>query len=165
MTRWRQRIGEDGMERLLQATITAGKATRTITESSLDRNIMDTTVQPKAVEHPTDARQYRKVHRAMLKIADHPQSATPAAFRRRTRIGHLKADGLLERNFRKGMKGDAINAVLCGSGHNLRKILARIRLLCLDIWRLRTFTRVVQTLTAAIMRLVWPWPLLPLQVA
>lgn len=40
-------------------------------------------------------------------------------------IGHMKKEGLLGRNFLKGMKGDAMNAVLCGVGHNLRKILAR----------------------------------------
>jgi IS5 family transposase len=43
-------------------------------------------------------------------------------------IGHLKSDGLLARNFLKGMEGDAINAMLCGAGHNLRKILAKLRL-------------------------------------
>ena len=42
-------------------------------------------------------------------------------------IGHMKADGLLGRNFLKGMQGDAINAILCGAGHNMRKILARLR--------------------------------------
>jgi len=44
-------------------------------------------------------------------------------------IGHMKADGLLGRNFLKGMQGDAINALLCGAGHNLRKILAHLRAL------------------------------------
>ena len=44
-------------------------------------------------------------------------------------IGHLKVDGRLGRNFLKGMQGDAINAILCGAGHNLRKILARLRAL------------------------------------
>ena len=44
-------------------------------------------------------------------------------------IGHMKADGLLGRNFLKGMQGDVINAMFCGAGHNLRKILARIRAL------------------------------------
>jgi len=63
-------------------------------------------------------------------------------------IDHMKAEGLLGRNFFKGMQGNAINAVLCGAGHNLRKILARIRLHCLAIWRLRTPEKVVQTLTA-----------------
>lgn len=57
------------MEKLLQLTIEAGKATRTITESSFDKVIVDTTVQPKKVQHPSDARLYRKVHAAMLRIA------------------------------------------------------------------------------------------------
>lgn len=43
-------------------------------------------------------------------------------------IRHMKAE-LLGRNFLKGVKGDAMNALLCGAGHNLRKILARIRTL------------------------------------
>ena len=70
MTRWRKRIGEKGMEKLLEATIHAGKRTRTITDQSLEKVIVDTTVQPKAVQHPTDARLYRKVHAAMLRIAE-----------------------------------------------------------------------------------------------
>ena len=43
-------------------------------------------------------------------------------------IGHLKSDGRLARNFLKGVAGDAINALLCGAGHNLRKILRKLRL-------------------------------------
>ena len=43
-------------------------------------------------------------------------------------IGHMKNEGLLGRNFLKGMQGDAMNAFLCGAGHNLRKILAQVRL-------------------------------------
>jgi IS5 family transposase len=70
MTRWRQRIGEKGVEKLLQITIEAGKATKTITERSFEKVIVDTTVQPKAIQHPTDARLYRKVHAAMLRIAE-----------------------------------------------------------------------------------------------
>jgi len=70
MTRWRQRSGEKGVEKLLQITIEAGKATQTITERSFEKVIVDTTVQPKAVQHPTDARLYRKIHAAMLRIAE-----------------------------------------------------------------------------------------------
>lgn len=43
-------------------------------------------------------------------------------------IGHMKADGKLGRNWLKGALGDAIHAVLCGAGHNLRMILRRLRL-------------------------------------
>jgi transposase, IS5 family len=40
-------------------------------------------------------------------------------------IGHMKNDGRVGRNFLKGTAGDAMNALLCGAGHNLRKILRR----------------------------------------
>ena len=40
-------------------------------------------------------------------------------------IGHMKTDGLLARNWLKGREGDAIHAVLCGAGHNLRLMLAQ----------------------------------------
>ena len=48
-------------------------------------------------------------------------------------IGHMKADGRLGRNFLKGAQGDAMKALLCGAGHNLRKILRRLALLCAQI--------------------------------
>lgn len=44
-------------------------------------------------------------------------------------IGHMKSDGLLERNWLKGSLGDAMHAILCGAGHNLRMILAHLRVL------------------------------------
>jgi transposase, IS5 family len=59
---------------------------------------------------------------------------TPAlakALRRRSaiepEIGHMKTDGRLARCGLKGTMGDAVFAVLCGCGHNLRKILAHLR--------------------------------------
>jgi transposase, IS5 family len=46
-------------------------------------------------------------------------------------IGHLKSDGLLERNHLKGTDGDAINAILCAIGHNMRLLAAWLKAL----WR------------------------------
>jgi len=43
-------------------------------------------------------------------------------------IGHRKSDGRLARNFLKGTTGDAMNAILAGAGHNLRKILRHLAL-------------------------------------
>lgn len=45
-------------------------------------------------------------------------------------IGHMKMDGRLGRNPLKGALGDALHAVMCGAGHNLRLILAMMRLPC-----------------------------------
>lgn len=44
-------------------------------------------------------------------------------------IGHMKSDGRLARCLLKGTIGDALFAVLCGCGHNIRKILTRFRAL------------------------------------
>jgi len=44
-------------------------------------------------------------------------------------IGHMKTDGRLSRCPLKGTTGDAIFAILCGCGHNIRKILAHLRAL------------------------------------
>lgn len=48
-------------------------------------------------------------------------------------IGHMKADGLLGKNWLKGADGDALHALLCGAGHNLRMILRHLRVLCLAL--------------------------------
>jgi transposase, IS5 family len=45
-------------------------------------------------------------------------------------IGHMKSDGRLARCFLKGAQGDAVNALLCAAGHNLRKVLKKLRLFC-----------------------------------
>jgi transposase, IS5 family len=44
-------------------------------------------------------------------------------------IGHMKSDGRLARCGLKGLLGDAVFAVLCGCGHNIRKLLAHLRAL------------------------------------
>ena len=44
-------------------------------------------------------------------------------------IGHMKADGLLGKNWLKGAEGEALHALLCGAGHNLRMILRHLRVL------------------------------------
>jgi transposase, IS5 family len=70
-------------------------------------------------------------------ISGSRRGVTPAIERKLKRrnavepvIGHLKSDGRLARNFLKGIEGDAMNALLCGAGHNLRKILRKLRLFC-----------------------------------
>lgn len=60
-------------------------------------------------------------------------------------IERMKTDGLLASNWLKVSEGDAIHIVLCGAGHNLRLILAPLRLLCCDLIALvRLATNVLQ---------------------
>jgi len=42
----------------------------------------------------------------------------------------MKMDGKLSRNPLKGALGDALHAVMCGTGYNMRILLRRLRLLC-----------------------------------
>jgi IS5 family transposase len=42
-------------------------------------------------------------------------------------IGHMKTDGRLGRNPLKRALGDALHAVLCGAGHNIRLLLKKLR--------------------------------------
>jgi len=41
-------------------------------------------------------------------------------------IGHMKADGLMGRNWLEGTMSDAIHAILCAAGQNLRFLLRAI---------------------------------------
>jgi IS5 family transposase len=44
-------------------------------------------------------------------------------------IGHMKAEGHLGRCYLKGTAGDVVNAILTAIGHNLRLVLAWLRML------------------------------------
>ena len=277
LTRFRQRIGESGCERILQVTVAAGVQSKAVKAADFKRVTVDTTVQEKAVSYPTDskllnrsgsawygyagkqgvvlrqsyarkgpralqqanryghAKQYRRLRREVKRLrtylgrvvrdierktagnaarqavfADelalakrllaqqkqdknklyslhapeveciskgkvhkryefgvkasiattnksnfvvgglalpgspydgHTLTKALAQVRRLTGeaiepvIGHLKArhaDGLLGRNYLKGTQGDQLNVLLSCAGHNLRLILRRLRLFCLE---------------------------------
>jgi IS5 family transposase len=55
MTRWRQRIGAERLELLLAGSLAAARRGGAVEEQQLRRVTIDTTVQPKAVTHPTDS--------------------------------------------------------------------------------------------------------------
>ena len=69
LTRWRKRLESEGMEKLLAATIQAGLESGAVRPSSLERISVDTTVQPKAITHPTDAKLYLKALQALVRQA------------------------------------------------------------------------------------------------
>src|SRR6202171_4738358 len=67
MTHWRQRLGEEQLVALIQESLSGGHKTGALATKDLERVVVDTTVQPKAIAHPTDA---RLCHRALDKLVD-----------------------------------------------------------------------------------------------
>ena len=69
LTRWRKRIGEEGVETLLMLTIDAARRAGVVKASGVERVIVDTTVMPKAIAHPTDGRLLEKSRQHLVKAA------------------------------------------------------------------------------------------------
>ena len=69
LTRWRKRLGVDGVEALLEASISAGKRTGAVRSSSMKTVIVDTTVMPKAVAYSTDSRLLERSRQYLVKAA------------------------------------------------------------------------------------------------
>ena len=69
LTRWRKRIGEEGVEWLLTQTIEAGRKSGAIDESSVKRVAVDTTVMEKTIAYPTDARLYEQARAQLVVLA------------------------------------------------------------------------------------------------
>jgi transposase, IS5 family len=65
LTRWRQRLGEEQLVALIQESLAVAHKTGALKTQDLERVVVDTTVQPKAIAHPTDA---RLMHRALERL-------------------------------------------------------------------------------------------------
>jgi transposase, IS5 family len=66
LVKWRQRIGADGMEKLLKQVLQTAQQQQALKPADIKRVIVDTTVQEKAIAFPTDARLYDKARRALV---------------------------------------------------------------------------------------------------
>ncbi|AXF05496.1 IS5 family transposase [Paraburkholderia hospita] len=83
----------------------------------VDRGYKGVDIEGVKIYHPGLRRGITRGLRAMIRR----RSAIEPA------IGHMKTDGKLDRNWLKGVLGDAMHAVLCGAGHNLRMILRKLK--------------------------------------
>ena len=71
LTRWRQRMGEEKLQTLLQENLSVATKTEAIKPCDLNRIIVDTTVQPKNVMFPTDARLLNRAREILVRLARH----------------------------------------------------------------------------------------------
>jgi transposase, IS5 family len=69
LTRWRQRIGEEKLQALLQESLAVATRTEAMKPSDLARVVIDTTVHPKAVMFPTDAKLMNRAREILVRLA------------------------------------------------------------------------------------------------
>jgi IS5 family transposase len=70
MTNWRNRMGEERLRALLQESLAVATRTGAMKPSDLSRVIIDTTVQPKNVTFPTDAKLMNRAREKLVKLAE-----------------------------------------------------------------------------------------------
>jgi IS5 family transposase len=71
MTKWRNKVKDNDMEKLLEVTIKTGLKIGALKKTQLKRVCVDTTVQEKAITFPTDAKlYYRMRHKLVRKAAE-----------------------------------------------------------------------------------------------
>lgn len=86
LTRWRQRMGEERVAALLQESLSVAVRTGAMAPQDTRRVIVDTTVQPKNVMFPTDA---KLLHRAREKLVSLAKKVGLDLRQSYTRVGKL----------------------------------------------------------------------------
>jgi transposase, IS5 family len=69
MSRWRQRMGAERLEVLLQESLAVAVKMRALEVKDLSKVIVDTTVQEKAITFPTDAKLLNRAREKLVKLA------------------------------------------------------------------------------------------------
>jgi transposase, IS5 family len=69
LTRWRNRMGEERLAALIQESLSVATRTEAIKPSELSQVIVDTTVQPKNVTFPTDAKLLNRAREKLVRLA------------------------------------------------------------------------------------------------
>jgi IS5 family transposase len=70
LTRWRQRLGAEKLERILSMTVSVAVEVGVVSKKELESVIADTTVMPKNIEFPTDTKLLEKARVKMVKLAE-----------------------------------------------------------------------------------------------
>lgn len=87
MTHWRNRMGEERLQALLQESLAVATRSGAIKPAELSRVIVDTTVQPKNITFPTDA---KLMNRAREKLVTLAQKLGVKLRQSYTRVGKLE---------------------------------------------------------------------------
>jgi transposase, IS5 family len=93
LMRFRQALGEAGVEELLATTIAAAVQMKAVTPAEFERVIVDTTVRQKAVAYPTDSRLLEVVRAKLVRLAQRPGLALKQTYEREGKRLRRRAGG------------------------------------------------------------------------
>jgi IS5 family transposase len=90
LTRWRQRMGEEKLQALLQESLAVATRTDAMKPSDLARVVIDTTVQPKAVMFPTDAKLLNRARERLVRLTKKLGVSLRQSYRRVGKLALIK---------------------------------------------------------------------------
>ena len=93
LVRFRQALGEAGVEELLAATIAAAVQMKAVTPVEFERVIVDTTVQEKAIAYPTDSRLLEVARARLVQLAQRAGLALKQTYEREGKRLRRRAGG------------------------------------------------------------------------
>ena len=90
LTRWRQRMGEDKLVALLQESLASATRAGAAKPADFTKIVIDTTVQPKAVAFPTDARLMHRARERLVRLAKKQGVALRQSYARVGKLALIK---------------------------------------------------------------------------
>jgi IS5 family transposase len=91
LVKFRALLGEDGVEELLAQTITAAVSMKLISPKELASVVVDSTVQPKAIAHPTDSKLLETARQKLVAAAKDAGIDLKQTFAKEGRLLRFKA--------------------------------------------------------------------------
>ena len=130
--KFRKLIGEDGVEELLSQTISVALNLKVVPKKALETVVVDSTVQPKAIAHPTDSRLLEVARRKLVDIAKSVGIDLKQTFAKEGKQLTRKAGGYAHaRQFRRMRK--PINRQRTIVGRLAREIERRVATIAQDL--------------------------------
>jgi transposase, IS5 family len=90
LTNWRQRMGEERLQALLQESLAVAARTGAVQPKDLARVVVDTTVQPKNVMFPTDAKLIHRARERLVRLARQRGIKLRQSYKRKGKLALIK---------------------------------------------------------------------------
>ena len=106
LTRWRQRMGEERLNALIQESLAVAVKTEALKPSELTAVVVDTTVQPKNVAHPTDAKLLNRARERLVRLAKKHRVVLRQSYARVGKLALIKQQRYAHaKQFKRANKG------------------------------------------------------------